>query len=178
MPGITRCRAFEVRETMPIFGTKDAQGNLTLHVTMGDGISTIGKGLPVCLTLIGNRYLGIKQRFSKTDAVVLKCSQITDIQRINENDFFVIGRNLPTKGAKNALPGGRRPEKHGSKTQKSSKIREYIVINYAAATNKVITFETIVGTTIGAQEFIAEVMSLANNSPQANTEVQIASNAP
>ena len=145
---------------MPIGSTKDNQGNTTLYVAMGKGISTITKGMPVCLSL-HEGYFVIQQRFSKNASVTLMCPQITNIREIFEKDIFaksqIVGRS-----AKGDLSADTRSKTHNSNMHKSLKTKEYIIINYGSTSNKVIIFEKIIGTTIGSKEFIQEVKQRAN----------------
>ncbi len=141
---------------MPIFSTKDSQGNTTLNVVMGNGISTINKGLPVCLT-VQDGYFVIQQRFSKNASVVLKCSQIKKIQKISEKDFIVKNLSLVGKAEKGESLFSLRAKIPGLKTQKSSNFKDFIVINYESTSKKVIIFEEVIGTTIGSEEFIQQV---------------------
>ena len=141
---------------MPISSTKNKQGNTTLNVVMGNGISTINKGMPVCLTL-QDGYFMIQQRFSKNSSIVLKCSQIKKIQKISEKDFIAKNINLVGKAEKGESLFSLRAKIPGLKTQKSSNFKDYIVINYESTSKKVIIFEEVIGTTIGSKEFIQEV---------------------
>ncbi len=146
---------------MPIFSTKDAQGNMTLNVIMGAGISTISQGMPVVLTLLDG-FFGIRERFSQKANITLMCSQITSIQEIH--DMELISKNrVGSRIEKNPKPPGRIPGLvEGIRTKKGMKFKEFIVINYGSTNKKVMVFEKVTGTTIGSDEFIKEVQERAN----------------
>lgn len=145
---------------MPITSLKDKQGNTTLHVAMTKGISTITKGMPVCLTL-QDGYFVIRQRFSKNALIVLNCSQITKIQEICEKELIVKNTNAPGVASKSEPLFAVRSRIPNSKGNRSN-FKDYIVITYQADSPKVIIFEEVIGTTIGAKEFIREVKEKAN----------------
>ena len=145
---------------MPIFRTKNERGNTTLYALMGNGISTIGKGMPVCITL-RDGYFMVKQRFTKNPDVVLRCSQITKIKEINKSDLIVQKQSTGVGVLKGEVFLGLRAGTPVTKMQKAN-LKEYIIIHYKAASPKVIIFEKVVGTTIGSKEFVEEVRESMN----------------
>jgi len=145
---------------MPILRTKDAQGNITLNVVMGAGISTITQGMPVCITLMGGLFK-IKERFSKKAPVTLKCSQIINIQELHHMEL-ISKRNDGLKKVKTSTLPCRFPGLVEGTRNSKGKLKDFIVINYGSTSKKVIIFEKIAGTTLGSEEFIKEIQRRAN----------------
>ncbi len=146
---------------MPILSTKDKKGNTTLNVVMGDGISTITKGMPVCITLT-DKNLHIKQRFSKNVSITLKCSQVTNIQEIYGEELIVYNKDGSRKAIEYKSSCRSSNVKAGARTKKGLPYKDFIVINYGSTSKKAIVFEKIVGTTLGSEEFIKEIQQRAN----------------
>jgi hypothetical protein len=148
-------------DSMPVLSTKDAQGNTTLNVLMGAGISTITQGMPVCITLTGELF-GIRERFSKKAPVQLQCSQITQIQEVRDMELVPSVKEGSKRAKPSPLPSYITGLMDSKKNIKAKMIKEFIVINYGSVSKKVLIFEKVAGTTIGSEAFIKEIQQRAN----------------
>jgi hypothetical protein len=144
---------------MPISNLKNEKGNTTLHVAMVKGISTIAKGMPVSITL-RDGYMEIQQRFSKNASIALRYSHILKIKEICKKELIVKKTSSVGSVVKSEELLGIRSWIPNSKGQGSG-YKDYFVISYQSTPPKVIIFEKVIGTTIGAKEFIEEATQKA-----------------
>ncbi len=150
----------ETGNNMPMLKVEDKQGNTILYVSMVIGVSTIIRGMPVCVTL-QDGYLMIQQRFSKNVPAILRYSRITKVQEIRDRELVIKSINADGNAVISEVRLSRCSNNSHSKTH-NSKARDYIVITYEATASKIIIFEVVKGTTIGTTEFIQEVQKKAN----------------
>ncbi|MFA0815988.1 MAG: hypothetical protein ACC608_09400 [Anaerofustis sp.] len=152
---------------MPIFGTKDKEGNTSINLMMGEGIASIQKGMAINVSMMDD-HLFIKQRIGKAAPASLRYDQITNVEIINEKEIIEKGKSVVGRavlgniilGPLGALVGGM----SGTGSKKKVSYDNYMVINYKSSADeeiKVITFQ-VVGASMGTSKFLSELKQRAN----------------
>lgn len=152
---------------MPIFGSKDKNGNLACNFMHVNGVSWMSAGAAVTVTLDdSSQQLEIKMRVFKGNPAYLPYSQITSIGVVSEKEVIehnksVLGRAAVgglVFGPLGAIVGGM----SGTGTKQKVQNKYFFVINYHPADNiadtKAISLE-IVGATLHLEKFTTALRS-------------------
>lgn len=152
---------------MPIFGSKDKDGNRSVNLMMVDGIPSFSKGVvdkpAVNVTMLDDRIV-IKARIGRYAPVELRYTQIVNAAAVTEKEIIEKEKSVIGRGIVGGLLFGRLGAQVGAMsgikgTKKKVESHRYVVINYTPSDGgdvKVISFE-IVGATMGIDKFMADV---------------------
>lgn len=161
---------------MPIFGSKDKNGNLACNFMHVDGIPKWGNydyPVGVCLTQDdAKQRLAIAQRLSKVPPKFLPYNQIISIGKVFEEEIIEQNKSVVGRAAVGTLLlgplGGIIGGLSGTGTKKTKKYRKFFIINYHPADNpdeiNVISFE-IVGATMHLNKFSKALQSKIPQAP-------------
>lgn len=159
---------------MPIFKSKNRDGDRSVNFMAGESILSIPKGTATNVTLNKSlNRLEFRNRLKRSsDPIILQLSKITAVTKLNEKEIIEKSKSVAGRavvggivlGPVGALVGGM----SGIGNKQRSDYKTYLVINYTSnGDTNAISLE-IVGASIGWDKFYKDLQTLIPKTEYSN----------